>query len=218
METSNTAAAPHTTSYDRKLDQVLAAAARVFAREGYGQATIRQVAREASMSLAGLYHYFSSKEELLFLLQDHVFASIQAELSRRLEGVADPRQRLRVLVTNHLEHFLARMDELKVCAHEMETLGGEYYERVEDLRRAYFRTALEIVEALGAAAGGATVEPRLATLYLFGMLNWIYMWYPPQRGMPAEVLAEELITLFTKGFLPDGEAPSQSEAWRTAHV
>jgi AcrR family transcriptional regulator len=191
-----------TSGFDRKLDHVLAAGARVMSREGYGQATIRQVAGESGMSLAGLYHYFSSKEELLFLLQFHTFDSIVSALKAKLEAVTEPRERLRVLIANHLEHFLARMDELKVCAHEMESLGGEYYRRVQDLRRQYFRIALETVEAVGAQAGGTKVKARLATLYLFGMLNWIYMWYPAERGTSGDVLADELITLFLEGYLP----------------
>ncbi len=203
-----------TPSFDRKLDGVLAAAARVMAREGYGRATIRQVAREAGMSLAGLYHYFTSKEELLFLLQFHTFDAIVSALAEKLEPVRDPRERLRVIVTNHLDHFLARMDELKVCAHEMESLGGEYYRRVQELRREYFRVTLETVQAIGSENRGAKVSPRLATLYLFGMLNWIYTWYPAERGTSGEVLADELVALFLDGYLPRTDAVSGREKAR----
>jgi AcrR family transcriptional regulator len=209
---------PRTTSYDRKLERVLAGAARVFARDGYGSATIREVARETSMSLAGLYHYFSSKEELLFLVQMHAFEAILAGLEEVLAGVEEPEARLRVLVANHLEHFLEHMDELKVCAHEMESLSGDYYERVEELRRRYFRVALDMVTSLGTVSGARAVDARLATLYLFGMLNWIYMWYPAERNTPAEVLGEELVALFLNGFLPRGGSDPAGEKRRAAHV
>jgi len=192
-------------AYDGKLERVLKAGAAVFAREGYDRATIRQVAAEAGTSLAGLYHYFSSKEELLFLLQCHTFDSILSELQQKLEAVDDPRERLRVVVENHLGHFLAHMDELKVCVHEMASLEGEYYRRVQDLRRAYFRTTLAIVEAIAAEAGGSPLNARLATLYLFGMLNWIYMWYPAAGKVSDEELADQLVTLFLDGFLPRAE-------------
>lgn len=191
-----------TSSYDRKFEHVLRAGARVISREGYGQATIRQVAGEAKMSLAGLYHYFSSKEELLFLIQSHTFETLLERLREKLEPVGDPRERLRIMVANHLEHFLDRMNELKVCAREMESLRGEYYERVRGLRQEYLRIALGIVEAIRQDAGGSKIDLRLATLYLFGMLNWIYMWYPGGEEMPGEVLADQLITLFLDGFLP----------------
>ena len=172
------------------------------AREGYGQSTIRMVAREADMSLAGLYHYFSSKEELLYLIQYHTFDSILRRLEDRLEEEQAPKEQLRVMITNHLEHFLARMNELKVCASEMETLTGDYYEAVRELRQDYLRATLRIVEAISKTSGGSLVNPWLSTLYLFGMLNWIYMWYPAAEGMSADTLADQVLTLFLEGFLP----------------
>ncbi|MCP4898253.1 MAG: TetR/AcrR family transcriptional regulator [bacterium] len=204
MANSNmTSSAPNRSgSFDAKLERVLAAGSAVIAREGFGQATIRQVASEANMSLAGLYHYFSSKDELLFLIQFHTFSAIVDQLSDRLEGVDPPHERLRVMVSNHLDHFLARMNDLKVCAREMESLNGEYFGQVEALRHRYFAITLEIIEALRDEVGSSHTEPRLATLYLFGMLNWIYMWYPDEEKMSEEILTQQLISLFLNGFLP----------------
>jgi AcrR family transcriptional regulator len=197
----NTSTPNRSGSFDAKLERVLAAGSAVIAREGYGQATIRQVASEADMSLAGLYHYFSSKEELLYLIQFHTFSEMIDQLSQRLEGIDSPREQLRLVVTNHLEHFLARMNDLKVCAREMESLNGRYFNEVEALRHRYFSITLSIVESLGLEAGGSHTKPRLATLYLFGMLNWIYMWYPDEEPMSVELLADQLISLFLNGFL-----------------
>ena len=197
--------ANRTEGYDRKLEQVLAAGARVMAREGYGLSTMRKVAREADMSLSGLYHYFASKEELLYLIQFHSFDSILERLAERLDGVEDPREQLREMVTNHLEHFLARMDELRVCATDMETLTGDYYEQVRALRQRYLKITLEIVESIVERTTGSRVDPWLATLYLFGMLNWIYMWYPAVEGTGADKLADQVLILFLDGFLPRGE-------------
>jgi AcrR family transcriptional regulator len=208
VETSTEFVAPlanRTEGYDRKLEHVLAAGARVMAREGYGLSTMRKVAREADMSLSGLYHYFASKEELLFLIQFHTFDSILQRLNDRLEQVTDPRERLREMVINHLEHFLARMDELKVCASDMETLTGEYYEQVRALRQRYLKSTLEIVESLGGLETGLRVDPWLATLYLFGMLNWVYMWYPAVEGATADELGDQVLTLFLEGYLPRKE-------------
>ena len=204
--------------YDERLERVLTAGARVIAREGYGQATIRQVASEAGLSLAGLYHYFSSKEELLFLIQFHTFESIPERLKQKLDGVRDPVERLRVTVLNHLEHFLSRMDDLKVCARELESLSGEYYERVRALRQQYLRVALEIVETINTQAGPSKIRPRLATLYLFGMLNWIYMWYPAQSGTPGEAMADQLVTLFLEGYLPREECAAHVAKEEQGHV
>jgi AcrR family transcriptional regulator len=197
-----TRTATRTKDYDRKFERVLAAGARVMAREGYGQSTVRQVSRESGMSLAGLYHYFASKQELLYLVQHHSFDRILQGLVERLDDVEDPKARLRVMVTNHLEHFLAHMDELKVCAGELESLTGDFYDQVRALRQRYLKLTLGIVESIADQSPGTRVDPWLATLYLFGMLNWIYMWYPSAEGAPAETLADQVLILFLDGFLP----------------
>jgi len=207
-----------TSAFDHKLDAILGAAARVMAREGYGQSTIRKVAREADMSLAGLYHYFSSKEELLFLIQFHTFDTILRHLDERLKSISDPRERLRVMVVNHLEHFLSRMNELKVCAGEMETLSGDFHERVRALRQRYLKTTLEIVESIGETVGTPGVEPWPATLFLFGMLNWIYMWYPEQEETPGDILTDQLVTLFLEGYLPRDGRTAHAEKEDRGHV
>ena len=62
--------------HDQKLAGILAAAAEVFAEEGYDRASIRSVAERAGVSVPGLYHYVRSKEELLYLIQVHVFGDL----------------------------------------------------------------------------------------------------------------------------------------------
>src|SRR5580698_9823821 len=85
-------------SYDRKLDELLRQAAAVFRTRGYHQASMRDIARATGVSLAGLYYYFSSKEELLFLIQRHAFETILAAAKDGLRDLQDPEERLRDLV------------------------------------------------------------------------------------------------------------------------
>jgi AcrR family transcriptional regulator len=100
------------TAYDEKLESILRAAAAIFAEKGYHQASIRDIARATRVSLSGLYYYFTSKEELLFLIQDHAFGTLEDTLERLLEGVTDPHRRLRLLVENHLRYFVGNMAEM----------------------------------------------------------------------------------------------------------
>jgi AcrR family transcriptional regulator len=187
--------------FDRKLARILSSAARVFARDGYGGASIRAVAGDAEVSLAGLYHYVKSKEELLYLIQLHTFRALVDNLHDVLEGLDDPRARFVAAVRNHLEHFVAHMPELKVCAVELDTLSGGFYDEVAVVRREYFKAMLELVDALR-SAGVPGPDARLATLSLFGSLNWPFQWYDPDRDLDAEGLADEFASLFVDGFSP----------------
>ncbi len=188
-------------AYDRKLAHILHSAARIFAQEGYGGASIRKVAAHADVSLAGLYHYVRSKEELLYLIQLHTFRSIVDNLAVTLGGLDDPTERFRAAVRNHTEHFVAHMDELRVCAVELDTLTGQYYEEVAEVRRDYFKIMLELVADLRGTGGERTERTRLATLAVFGTLNWLFQWFDAERDPDPEALADEFTNLFTHGFL-----------------
>ena len=62
--------------FDEKLALILRTAAAIFADKGYHRASIRDISRATGISLSGLYHYFDSKETLLFLIQDHCFGTV----------------------------------------------------------------------------------------------------------------------------------------------
>ena len=189
--------------YDEKLAHILRSAAKVFARRGYHQASIRDISRETGVSLSGLYYYFRSKDELLFQIQMHCFATVLANAERALAEVKDPRLRLRLFVANHLRFFAGNMDEMKVLSHEAESLEGEYREQVSATRRRYTELCAGIVREL--APSENRMDLRVATLSLFGMMNWIYNWYHPDRDVPVEELAETMSRLFLCGFLSGGE-------------
>jgi AcrR family transcriptional regulator len=187
------------TKHGEKLDFILRKAASIMAEEGYHRATIRKVARALGGSISSLYYYFKSKEELLFHIQHHTFRTLLEGLAEKTAGLDDPQERTRAFIRNHLDHFFRHMDELKVCSHELSTLSGRYYDDVLALRRAYFKAALEIVKDLLGDAGNRALDPRLTTLNLFGMLDWIYTWYRPQSGLSQRRVANQITNLFLNG-------------------
>ena len=83
---------------------------------------MRDLSRISGMSLAGLYHYFDSKEELLYLIQKHAFQTIIERVRERLAETSDPEERVRLFIENHLDYFLANKEAMKVLTHEDETL------------------------------------------------------------------------------------------------
>jgi AcrR family transcriptional regulator len=194
-----------TPGFDGKRLHLLKVAARVFSEVGYDGASMRRIAAETEVSLAGIYHYVSGKEELLYWIQYHTFDSLLESLEASLEDVSDPRERLATAVRNHVRHFGENMHELKVCARELETLEGEAYDAVHERRRAYFEAVHGLVKALEPKG-----EPRLgswiATANLFGMINWFYQWYDAGRTQVSlDDLAAQQTALFLDGFVSGGD-------------
>ncbi len=192
--------------FGRRMDEILRHAADVFCEKGYEGASMRELSRATKMSLAGLYYYFESKEKLLYLLQRHTFLTIREQLRDRLEGVQDPQQRLRVFIHNHLEYFLANRKAMKVLSHESDALTGAYRDELRAIKRDYFRTCVDLVQAVmtgGRSAGVQSSRPeaRIAALSLFGMMNWIYTWYNPRLDGDAAELGAQMSEIFLHGVL-----------------
>ncbi len=201
------AAANHRDS-GRKLVHILRHAAQVFSEKGFEGASIRDISRASGVSLSGLYYYFESKQHLLYQIQIHTFTRILERLERRLAGVADPAQRLRMLVRNHLEYFLRHPLEMKVLSHEDEALEDPYRKEVLEIKRRYYLLARSIFAELRRAGRVRRINPRIAVLSLFGMMNWVYSWHNPRVDPRAEALAEAVTGIFLHGV-----GPLQSVAW-----
>ena len=189
----------HESNYDRKLEEILRKAAAVFCARGYHQASIRDISRATGVSLAGLYYYFHSKEELLYLIQRHAFESILAAARLALAALKDPERRLKAFVGLHLQFFLDHPHEMKVLTHEEEWLGEEHGRDLRAIKKAYYRLCFDQVEALTRAGKVSGLNTRLAVLSLFGMMNWFYTWHNPRVDPTAGETAEQMTRIFLNG-------------------
>ena len=196
------------TRYDQKLEFILRTSARIFAEKGYHSTTMRDISRATNVSLAGLYYYCKSKDELLFLIQDNCFGRVLERLEERLRETAGPVERLRLVIDNHLSFFAANMAEMKVLSHEADSLAGELRERVSATKQRYTRLVRQILAEVQARQDEARpkIDLTVATYALFGMMNWIYNWYDPQGKLSVGELIDDVTHLYLKGFLPAGPA------------
>ena len=189
--------------YDQKLVHVLKTSARVFADKGYHSTSMRDISRATKMSLSGLYYYFKSKEELLFLIQDYCFSTVIDDCRGLLGGVDDPIRRLKLLIENHLNYFVHNMSEMKVLSHEANSITGELFRKVNTRKRQYVDLVISLLDELARKYRIKGVDARVATFLLFGMMNWSYNWYDPRKDVDVAGLSNHVTRLFLTGFLGD---------------
>ena len=190
--------------YDQKLEFILRNVARIFAEKGYHSTSMRDISRETSVSLAGLYYYCRSKEELLFLIQDNCFGRVLERLEQRLQEAASGVEKLRLVIENHLSFFAANMAEMKVLSHEADSLEGEMREHVSGKKQQYtklVRRILSEAQQQSEGNGRQKIDLTVATYALFGMMNWIYNWYDPHGKLSVNDLVDNITRLFLNGFL-----------------
>jgi AcrR family transcriptional regulator len=186
--------------FDRKLEHLLTVASRVFAEQGFHRTSMRDLSRASKMSLAGMYYYVKSKDDLLFQIQRNVFERVLEGAARATAAGTGPEARLAAFIRHHVTFFARHMAEMKVLSHEAESLTGGSLDQVRALKRRYAELCLGLLADLDAQTGGTPVDRRVAAYTLFGMMNWIYTWYDPSGPVGVDDLADAICRLFMSGY------------------
>ncbi len=201
--------------FDRQLSKILEHATEVFCEKGYEGASMRDLSRATGMSLAGMYHYFGSKERLLYLIQKHTFSTILERLRARLKDAATAEQGIRQFIHSHLQYFLDHQQAMKVLSHEDEALNGALGREIAGIKREYYQICRELLNRYKKEKG-LEFDSRTAVLSLFGMMNWIYTWYNPRLDGSADHLAEQMERIFFRGI--SGDAPNRAKSRMKHHA
>lgn len=185
--------------YDDKRDAILHGAASIFARDGYDRASMAQLAGEMSMSKALLYHYYASKEALLY----DIIATHLQELVEAVEDAdrpdAAPQIRLEGLVTALLDAYRDADNEHRVQLSGLRLLPDAQQEELKALERRLVALFAEAVRQVNPAAFDAKPLLKPVTMSLFGMLNWFYMWFREDRGITRADYARLATQLLVSG-------------------
>lgn len=177
---------------------ILTAAAHLLAARGYHGMSMRDLARDTGMSLANLYNYFSSKEDLVFALQTRAFETLIASAEQALHGVQGPEERLYAFILSHVRYITTHRDVTRVLVEGTGELPPKRRRAIRELKERYREIGRIIVVDIQAAGCGvpgvvplgaqSAPEVERSTFNIFGMLNWIYGWYEPeQHGTPQDI-------------------------------
>lgn len=163
--------------HDQKRAQILKSAARVFAREGFDRASMTQLARECGISKANIYHYYDSKDAILFdILETYLRELRDLICGLEMDGLSPP-EKLHRVVAEILLAYQGVDDEHRVQTSGMSALPADQ----QRLLRGYQRDMVNFLSAILSEVApdvfqGDGAKLRSATMSVFGMLNWYYMW------------------------------------------
>jgi len=183
--------------------EILRTAARLFQQQGYDATSMNDVAAALKLSKGGLYHHFQSKDEILFDLMDHAMEITQERVINPVRDIADPEERLRMLIRLHIEVVLSVRDrEITVMLHENHPLSPSLRRRINTRKKDYVHFVENLIaEVQRARQSKGTISPRAAAFALLGMINWIYQWYRPEGTLQEEDLVRQYTEIFFAGAL-----------------
>lgn len=177
--------------YDRKRDDVIRGAARVFADRGYAETSVADLAAELGLATGAIYHYFSGKEDLLVQICDQLTDPLLVSAVELIDNEArSPSEQLRDLlrlwvahVAGHREHLLVFTQVRHVIDH------GEQWRGVRRSRKEFEALLARALEATSIA------DPDLARYALLGMVNHTPQWYRPRGRLAPEEIADGYLAL-----------------------
>jgi len=183
--------------FEDKQRAILTSAAQVLAEQGMDKASMAQIAQQAGVSKALLYHYYPGKDALIFdIIRIHL-----TDLDQAVEAADDPdlppRARLRALIGSVLETYRDADNYHKVQLNGTPTLPPEQKDAIHAIER---RIVSRFSRVLRAVQPG--LEPPLlmpVTMSLFGMMNWVYMWFRDGGAITREDYAEIATALVLDG-------------------
>jgi len=184
-----------------KRELILRAAITQFARRGFFQAQVADVAREAGVAAGTVYLYFENKDDLLISIFEQTMRDAIDEARRALEGVADPVERLRRLARVHLGRLGQDRDLAVVFQVELRQ-STKFMERFSStLLQDYLQAIGEaIAEAQTAGLFRREVSPSLAAKMLYGALDEMATnWILSRRRYRLAAQADEVVDLFVHG-------------------
>ena len=184
------------------LDQIVRKCARLMARKGYHGTSMRDLSQVTGRSLAGLYHHFENKEQLLYLINERGFSSLLASARQVAARELTAEQRLKALIENHVSYFAGHLSEMRVMMFGTTELSPGRNKEIHAIKGEYSSIVRNCVAAVYHNASSKTLsvsELERKTFLLFGMMNWIFGWYSrKQHGSPEE-LAADIHETFTRG-------------------
>jgi len=185
--------------FEEKQRGILANAAAVFAEMGMEKASMSMIASRSNVSKALLYHYYPSKDALIFDIVRTHLTELDTAIAAADETEAAPQERLRRLVRAILESYRGADNEHKVQLNGTSALSAEQLSELKTIeRRIVKRFSRVIIE----------VNPRLnderplltpVTMSLFGMMNWVYMWFRADGPISRDEYADIATTLLLEG-------------------
>lgn len=202
------------TGHQQGLEEILRKSSRLMAAVGFHGTSMRELSRTTGRSLSGLYHYFGSKEDLLYLINYHGFTTLNETWKKMSESFTSPEERLYGFIYLHTQYYVANINEMRVMNWGTQELEYDRAMAIKKLKDRHTADARAIIKEVHLSATGENIGPKqLArqTFLLFGMMNWIFGWYSSATHGAVDELIRDIYRMFMYGVHRERERADRME-------
>jgi AcrR family transcriptional regulator len=181
--------------------EICRTAAQIFRDRGYDATSVSDIARALGITKAGLYHYFESKEALLFEITTYGLDRVYEDVIVPLRAVRDPEARLRQLVIRHAGIATQGRGAIAQLVDEVRALPPAPRKQIEERMRAYVDLVRDTLCQLRSAGRLRDIDPTVATFGIIGMILWLPRWYRQNGRLSQEQVATQFAEMALGGLL-----------------
>ena len=184
-----------------KRHEIYEKALELFISQGYEQTPLSRIAKELGITKAGLYHYFNSKEELLFFIHEQNLNRDLVPIIETAEKILDPKERISYLITSYTKSSMARDPSQKMLIHEVSNLSPEHRNIITKIWRRFFDIIRDTLWELESSGLSKKINKTFATFALIGMCRWTFNWYDHSRKDSSDDVCDTYKDIFFNGIL-----------------
>jgi AcrR family transcriptional regulator len=181
--------------------EICRTAAQLFRDRGFDATSVSDVARALGMTKAGLYHYFESKEALLFEIMSYGLDRVRDEVVLPARAIRDPEERLHQIVMRHASIATLGRGAVTHLGDEIRALPPAARRQLEERMRKYVELVRDTLAELKSAGRLRDVDPTVASFSLIGMILWLPRWFRQDGRLSQQQVAKELAKLALGGLL-----------------
>ena len=196
--------------------EICRTAAQIFRERGYDATSVSDIARALGITKAGLYHYFDSKEALLFEITAYGLDRVRDDVIAPVRGMRDPEERLRELVVRHACIATHGRGAVAQLVDEIRALPAANRKVLEERMRLYFDLVRDTLKELRALGRLRNVDPTVATFGLIGTILWLPRWFRQNGRLSQEQVANQIADIALGGLLRTRPMVKRDAARRVA--
>jgi AcrR family transcriptional regulator len=191
--------------FDQRRELIIERAVRLYAERGYLGASLADLAQACNTSKSLIYHYFPSKEDILYEAMDsHVRILLDAATTIQARDLpAD--EKLRALTHEFMHLYVGAADRHKVLLNELHNLPPARRDTIVKRQRKLIQIVTDLLTEIQAQLKGEHTATA-ATMLFFGMINWTHIWFDPRGPLSTDTLADVAADLMLHG-LPSLNRP-----------
>jgi TetR/AcrR family transcriptional regulator, cholesterol catabolism regulator len=188
--------------------KILRAAAHLFATKGFDGTSVRKIADRSNLCVAGMFHYFPSKEDIL----NDIMIGFMDEGYRRLTEIYNSDQdlieKLEEICKFYVQQYAGHRNELTILNIETKSLSHAHRQIIVTKKRAYVKILKVLFDDLAKRDLLKAIDSSVLSFIFFGMVHWTYSWYNPKGMIGPKELGGIFSETFLRGILkrPEGQS------------